>query len=115
MNRSKNAPAIVAEICLYGSSDAAGWLAHAGPLSSEGLLGDGEPREGRTLNDATWLALDALRKAGTTRGLVQIVEPRGKLAATTEISNPWQWFGDLEWRPAPVYVIEADAIIAAAE
>ena len=49
---------IVAEICLYGTHVAgAGWLAQ---LADGALLGDGEPRTGRTFTDAVWLACDAI-------------------------------------------------------
>jgi hypothetical protein len=106
---------VVAEICLYGGSDAAGWLANPiNPRPDDGhMLGDGEPHGGRCLTEAVELACDALRKSGVSCGHAYVYRPDGKARAEIDINHPG-YFGDMRWRPAPQYVISAEAIKAAA-
>ena len=107
--------AICGSICLYGSHRCGfGWLAHRGPLNRDtALLGDGEPAMEVGATGALWAACEALRAAGAS-GKVEVFEPAGKLRAVCDVDRPG-YFGDLKWEAAPVLVIEADAIMAAAE
>ena len=103
---------LVGEICLYGNmSIGAGWLA----TTADGkLLGDGEPRQGRSFTEAVWLACDALRTAGAAVGKVRVFAAGGERMADTDINHPG-YYGSLSWVPATVLVISAAAIEAAAE
>lgn len=105
---------VVGGVCLYGNSAAAGWFAHVGPLAAGKLLGDGEPRDGRGLNDAFWLACAALRDAGVKVGRVEVFEPSGRLMALADVNWPG-YYGSLKWEPAPVYSLSAEEVMAASE
>ena len=110
----KKAKGICGSICLYGSHRCGfGWLAHVGPLTRETkMLGDGEPAAEVGATGAMWAACEALRKDGA-RGSVEVFEPSGKLRAVCDVDRPG-YFGDLKWEAAPVLLIEADEIMAAA-
>jgi hypothetical protein len=103
----------MAEVCFYGSPRKAGWLAS---LPDGRMLGDGEPKEGVTMNDAYWAALLELCCAGYREGLVRVFESGGNRMAMVETG--WRIkppsFRRLPWQPAIKYVISAEAIIAAA-
>lgn len=106
--------ALVGEICLYGTRHTgAGWLARVGASLDGHLIGDAEPNPDHTFTEAVWMACDALRNAGIKAGMVRVFESGGKNCADTDINNPG-YYGDLKWVPAPVYVIDADTILAAA-
>ena len=77
------------------------------------MLGDGEPAIGRGATGALWLACEALRNAGAS-GSIEVFEPTGRLRAVCDAKRPG-YFGDLKWEPAPVLLIGADEIMAAAE
>lgn len=105
----KTRTTVVAEICLYGGTYGAGWLA----TTADGrMFGDGEPREGRTLTSAVFLACRELCEQGIDTGLVEVYEPQGQLVAKTIVSNPC-YYGRLDWQPAKQYVLTAAAILAA--
>jgi hypothetical protein len=106
--KTKNA--VVAEILLYGSQYAAGWLVK---LPGGRMLGDGEPQEGRSYNTALWLACGEIREAGITSGQAEVYEATGRFMALCYVANP-PYYGDLEWKPAKVYVLSAEDIMAAA-
>jgi hypothetical protein len=78
------------------------------------MLGNGEPREGRTMTDAIWLACDALIANGIKTGLVRVFEPSGRLCAVTPLRHP-ATFGGLAWEAAPQHTISAAEIEKAAE
>jgi hypothetical protein len=107
----------VAEICLYGNGQpgcGAGWLAHVGPLTSATkLLGDGEPKQTHTFTDAIFSACDAISRSGVSGGLVRVYAAGGGMMADTDLNHP-RYFGDLQWVPATMLVISAEAIEAAA-
>jgi hypothetical protein len=104
-------PSPVAEICLYGTgSIGAGYLART---AGGRMFGTGEPVAARSFTDAMWLAVIDLHAAGVTRGDVLVFDPTGLRVARMSVSLP-VYFGELSWAPAPVYVITADAIAAAA-
>lgn len=100
-------------ICLYGNSSSIGWLAHVGPLEDGKMLGDGEPKPDIGATVALFDACAALSSAGVT-GDVEVHAPGGKLVAVCSVSSP-PWYGSLKWKPAEVYVVSAEAIVAAAE
>lgn len=97
---------VSAEICLYGRS-AFGWLAQ----SRDGRMsGDGELRH-PGLTDAVFAACRKLSEMGVT-GTAKVFEPSGQRVALVSISSPC-WYGDLEWRAAPVYQISAEDLVEA--
>jgi hypothetical protein len=110
---------LVAEICLYGNrSIGAGWLART---RDNTLLGDGEPREGRSFTEAVWQACDAIYhnrslcgKIRPGTGTVRVFAAGGALMADTDLNHPG-YFGDLKWTEATMLVVDSDAIIAAAK
>lgn len=106
---------IVAEICLYGNHQCgAGYLAHVGPLTRDSkLFGDGEPKAGRNMTAAVWLACMDLEAAGA-KGLATVYSPGGQRCGEVNIQRPC-YYGNIEWRPAPMLVISAEAIEAAAQ
>ena len=117
----KNAAArrSVGEVCLYGTSDVgAGWLAKV--AGSDAVLGDGEPVAGRTFTVAVWQAVEALVAAGMTQRRgdgVWVFEASGRMRAFYPLTG-WpraSRFGDLAWEPAPQYVLNVDALLAASE
>ena len=102
---------VVSEITLYGSTQhGAGWLATYGG----NMLGNGEPREGRTMTEAIWQACGALNANGITKGHVRVYEPRGRLCAVTPLQTP-ATFGGLVWEAAPQYTISVAEIEKAVE
>jgi len=117
---AKQTTKIVAEICLYGNGAADvgyGWLAR---LSDGAMLGNGEPRPGRSQTDCLWQACDHVRRLRTMAaqpkpwtGTVRVFAPGGKLMADTDLNHPG-YFGDLKWQPATALEISAEAIEAAA-
>lgn len=103
---------IVAEIYLYGTNKIGfGWLA-----SYRGqILGDGEPKAGRSCTETVWDACDSLRvaiqandggKAGAF-GLATVFAPGGQHEGEIEIGRPG-YYGDIEWRAARVYVVDVE-------
>lgn len=104
---------LVAEICLYGNRETgAGWLAR---MEDGALLGNGEPKAGRSNTEAVWRACDQIgRVLGMCGGrprnaTVRVFASGGDLMADTSLTNP-ATFGDLKWVPATVYVVSAEAI-----
>ena len=98
------------EICLYGTSDKAGFIAKA---NDGRMFGTGEPMRTFGLNDAFWLGCMDLEGAGC-KGAVDVYEPTGQFVATVDVSRR-PYLGDLPWRKAPTYVIAMEDILAAAE
>lgn len=94
---SKRNQKVVGEICLYGTTAiGAGYLAQA-----EGgyMIGNGEPKAGRSMTEAVWLACDELRMCGIQRGLVRVYAPGGRFVAATDINHP-VYYGNLKWESA---------------
>lgn len=110
---AKKSNKLAAEICLYGTHVVgAGYLVR---LADGRMLGDGEPKPGRTFTDALWLACDEVLKAGLPLlSRVRVFEPTGTFMADTGLLSPG-YFGDLKWQRATVYEISAEVIEAAAE
>ncbi len=99
------------EICLYGTWKVGhGWIARA---ADGKMYGTGEPVPGRTATEAYWYAAIALREAGH-EGTLKVYAPGGELMAEVKTGH-LPIFGALEWKPAPVYTISAEALIAAAK
>lgn len=124
------APAVVADICLYGTSmTGAGWIAAVNLPGAEPddlpvakSLGDGEPRPHRTFTEAIWQSVGAIVEARRGAGVVDayegdvaIYESGGKRVARVPLGNV-PIYGDLatRWQPAPGLSLSADQIIAAA-
>lgn len=109
----KKAQLVVAEICLYGTSRVGhGYLARAAAYPGK-MHGTGEPSLARGATSCVFLACDDLRRAGCPDGIVRVFAPGGERMAEIELSNP-PYYGDMKWQPAPMFVIEAEALIAAA-
>jgi hypothetical protein len=109
---SKSNQSIVGEVCLYGSQRCGhGWIART---AAGQLFGDGEPISGASMTQAAWAGLEALRANGAI-GVCQVFAPGGKLAAKVNNRGAFPYAGSMDWQAAPVYVISAVAIIAAAE
>lgn len=108
----KNGAKLVGSVCLYGGPTCGyGYL--AGPVACPAKYGDGEPQKWRSLNDAFWLGMIDLACGGYV-GLVEIFAPGGQLMATASNKRPLPYYGELHWGPAKVWVISAEAILAAA-
>ena len=114
---TKRTSGSVAEICLYGNHETgAGWLART---ADGAMLGDGEPRVGRSNTEAVWQACDEVRRSYAPskrlphQTTVRIFAPGGRRMADTTLGNPG-YFGDLKWQAATVLEISAEAIEAAA-
>lgn len=117
MAKANAAVTVVADICLYGNRETgAGFIAQA---VDGRMFGNGEPLASRSFTEAVWLAVDELRRAGVERGQLRIFAPGGERMATVEIGGlkdrRLPYFGELSWGPAPVYVISAEALVAASE
>lgn len=98
---------------MYGTMQAAGWLAQ---VVNGQWLGDGEPGEGRSLTEALWQALAAIRDAGIEPRrdrVVYVYEPTGQRKAEVRLHEALYW-GDLVWGPAPHYVLTCEEITQAA-
>lgn len=109
---------IVAEICLYGTSQiGAGWIAQ---LEDGTTLGNGEPREGRSFTHAIFQACNQiLRINGMCGGrprqdTIRVYAPGGERMAETSLRHP-DYFGDLKWTAAIQYEVSAESLMAAAE
>lgn len=100
-------------ICLYGGSNGAGWLAHIGDLRDGAILGDGELVAGVGLTEAVWLACDALQRSGVT-GEVTVHAPGGMHMTTIDVASR-KYYGDLQWVPAPAWVVSCMEIEAVAD
>jgi hypothetical protein len=103
----------VAEICLYGGNmHGFGYLAR----TADGrMFGDGEPAPWRSKTDALGLAiLDIREKAGIRSGQALVFDPSGEHMAECPIDSI-PYYGDLEWKPAPVVTLSYDDIVTMAE
>jgi hypothetical protein len=101
------AAAVVAEICLYGTSAiGAGYIA-AAPDGQGGLWmsGTGDPVQGRPFTEAIFQAVEDLKVAGITSGLVQVFHPGGEYVSTIDLDQPIPTYGSLTSKPAPVFVL----------
>lgn len=102
---------IVAEICLYGASRCGhGWLAMV--QGQNRPMGDGQPVSGIGMTAAIWNACDALQKAGIS-GAAAVFAPSGTVMAKVDLAER-KHAGDLHWEAAPVLVVSAADIEAAA-
>lgn len=101
---------IVAEICLYGIQQKGfGYIAQ----SKAGLVGDGELSYS-SCTQAVWAACLALATAGiAVDGEAWVYMPGGKSRAKIALAQPG-YFGNMKWEAAPVLVISAADIEAAA-
>lgn len=115
MSKSSTQP--VAEICLYGTSAVgAGYLISVYTPNGIVRLGTGEPQKGRSFTEAVWTALDLVRIAGFSRGIVHVYEPTGRRYAEVDLTGSPRYFGDLPWVDGgTVYVISAADMAAAAK
>lgn len=111
---------LVAEICLYGNRTVgAGWLARIDraadatmPWWADGLIGTGEPVEGRSFTEAVWAAIDTIR-TGVQAGIVRIFDAGGRRMVDVDL-NDVPAYGDLKWTAAVVHVIPSQDVEAAA-
>ncbi len=99
---SKSLPAVVAEICMYGTrAHGFDYLArHAGGFTA----GSWDSRGAMRFDSATilvWRAVDELREAGLV-GLVAIHTPDGERTAIVDLANV-PAFGDLRFVRAAAY------------
>lgn len=104
--------AAVADICLYGNRDTGSGFIVA--LADGRMFGDGRPVAGRSFTEAVWLAVDLIRDAGVQDGRGQVFHPGGDFVSDIDLGGIVPSYGALQSRPAPVYVIPVDALMAAA-
>jgi hypothetical protein len=113
MARTARKAAIVADICLYGTSyTGAGYLGVRMPHGQ--TFGTGDPVKERSFSEAIWHGLDDLRRAGVTVGLVRVFDTGGERMSIIDI-NSAIYYGAMQWQPAPVYTISAAELERAAE
>jgi len=120
------AKTIVGEICLYGGHFASDYLAVVAPDAgvpftprpdggaSLEMFGDGEPREGRSLNDSVWLACLEFCDRGHKTGLVKVYAPDGRHVALTRVDRPC-YYGALDWQAAELLTVSLEDLTAVAE
>lgn len=107
---------VVAEICFYGTHNAEVGYGYYLTTHDGKRLGDGTPRPGRTATEALWIALGGLEILGYRRvGLVRIYDAGGERCADLDLSKPSPIYGEIRWVEAPVYTLNVDELIAAAE
>jgi hypothetical protein len=100
----------VADICLYGNHDiGAGYLVST---RNNGILGDGEPKESRSMTEAVWLAQSELRLV-EPKGRIRIFAAGGRMMAWLGVQET-TYYGNLKWERAAVLTIDAADIEAAA-
>ena len=99
MKRNNKSNELVAEIALYGTSEiGAGYIAST---IDGNRMGSGEPRAGRTMTEAVWLAAAEIRESGLVRGMVRVFAPAGRFMADTDLQRPG-YYGNLKWQRATV-------------
>lgn len=112
MSKKRKAAELVGEVCLYGAPHCGyGYIA---TTRGNTMFGDGQPDKRLSLTDAIWLGLLDLRNADYV-GDVNVYASGGELMATTSNAGTFQYPGDMKWGPAPMLVISADELIAAAD
>ena len=104
---------IVADICLYGNPHTCGAEYLGARLPHGQTFGTGEPLADRTFSEAIWAGQRDLYNAGVRRGLVRVFDAGGERLAIIGVAEAVA-YGQLQWQPAPVYTISAEALIAAA-
>jgi hypothetical protein len=109
------APAIVADICLYGTHDSRVGAGYYGLIADGRRFGTGDPEPGRIFTEAIFLACGELRARGIDRGLVRIFDTGGMRMATIDVGRWIPCYGDMRWEQAPAYVLNAETLVAAAE
>lgn len=117
MSKSSTLP--VAEICLYGTSAVgAGYIVRVytpGGSVSSVRLASADVQKGRSFTEAVWTALDLVRIAGFSRGIVHVYEPTGRRYAEVDLTGTPRYFGDLPWvEGGTVYVLSSGDLAAAA-
>lgn len=105
---------VVADICLYGNGPSGCGSGYIAATPDGRTFGDGEPRPGRSMTEAVWLAWEELKGAGLPAGVVRIFAAGGGRMATVPTGSQPPYFGALTWGPAVVYVISAEEIERAA-
>lgn len=103
----------IAGIAIYGAPHCGhGYIASA---PDGRMFGDGEPHGEWGATSALWNAEADLRNAGFASGPVEVSvdAAAGPLMALGELGK-LPSFGGLKWGPGRVYVISAEAILAAA-
>lgn len=99
-----------ADICLYGTSNTgAGFIvARTGANHDGAILKSEEVRPGRTLTEALWLAVDALRAADPTITIANVYEPAGHFTTRIEVQKVVPSFGMLTWSPVRIAYVLSD-------
>jgi hypothetical protein len=113
MTRTPAAPALVADICLYGThATGAGYLGLIAPAAApmlareEAMFGTGAPVAGRSFTEAVFEAVTVLRERGVVAGTVRIFEPGGERVAVVDLGRAVPTYGDMVWHRAPVYLCD---------
>lgn len=102
---------VVIEVCLYGNREVGAGYIWENVHGQKG--GSREPKVGRTMTEAVWLAVaEARASVAIPRGKVRVFAPGGEFVAEVPI-NRVGYYGNMEWRKAGGYVIDTEAIIAA--
>ncbi len=99
---------VVAEICLYGTTDArvgAGYLGAIGGRLTGSLFGSGEPKPGRTFTETVWMAVGELAARGITSGTVRLFDSGGERMTDLDLGAAIPIYGSMSWMPATVFTV----------
>jgi hypothetical protein len=115
--RSKTDAAYVAELCLYGTTDARIGAGYLGVVSPHGqTFGTGEPKPGRTFTECIFMAAGELAARGITSGVLRVYDAGGARMADLDLGAALPIYGSIGtapgWKPAPVYTISVPALEA---
>lgn len=104
------------EICLYGGTYGGGWIAFL--PGRKATVGDGTPKEGRSLTATIWDAIDFLRDKGHIEKHrpveATIFAPSGNVCAAVDLNGVFT-YANLPWQKAPVFIVSAEEIMKHAE
>ena len=89
---------VAADICLYGTAQiGAGYLV---ATSDGAVFGDHAPCATRSMTEAVWQAVDALRARGILVGTARIFHPGGARVSVVDLACHVPTFGSLPSAPA---------------
>ena len=109
VTRATKAAKVVGEVCFYGTgATGAGFIATN--LKTKERFGTGDPVQWRSFTSALWIATDALRLSGITKGVVRVYSSCGELQADVSIAHV-PAYGDLKWKAVEVvYALDWQAV-----
>lgn len=116
MSRKNSPTTVVGSIHIYGTSrHGHGFIAckRNGKDQKDTMFGDGSLRESRSATDALFLAGEELRKAGLTKGQVEVhidVAGMPKVAMADLANLPY--FGQLKWVDGHIITVKLPEVQA---